>query len=85
MPWKAFGERLERRWKLLEHVAPGKEPPAPVVGDLSDDLADVYRGALMNRLRREGKVDLVSASDDLAQIAYQITGSPSRIERSQAW
>src|ERR1700730_3073025 len=30
-------------WEMFEPVSPGKEPPAPVVGDLSDDLADIYR------------------------------------------
>lgn len=42
---RGLGSRLPFAlyWEIFEPVGPGKEPPAPVVGDLSDDLADIYR------------------------------------------
>jgi hypothetical protein len=42
---RGLGRRLPfgPYWEMFEPVGPGKEPPAPVVGDLSDDLADIYR------------------------------------------
>lgn len=42
---RGLGRRLPFAlyWEIFEPVGSGKEPPAPVVGDLSDDLADIYR------------------------------------------